>query len=87
MTSQPCKCLKPISNFAETFVPSGLRHAWVHIGVLVGFAGNCCLKHLSGVTDWHIGCWVAYALDVIEVTVCVTGFTFSGFTEVARSSG
>ena len=50
----------------------------------MGFAGNCCLKHLSGVTDRHIGCRIAYALDVVEVTVCVTGFTFGGFTEVAR---
>src|SRR5690606_9991600 len=42
--------LEPVGDLAEALVPGGLRHARVHVGVLVGLARDGGLQVLGGGT-------------------------------------
>ena len=59
----------------------GLGHARVHVGVLVGLAGDRRLEVLAGRADRQPGGRVAHRLEVLEVAVRVTGLAFGGRTE------
>ncbi len=39
--------LEPVGDFTEALFPGDLRHAGVHVGVLVGFAGDRCGEILT----------------------------------------
>ena len=53
---------KPVGDFAEAFFASRLRHARIHIRVLVGFASNRSLLVGSCVADRQAGCGIANLL-------------------------
>ena len=76
--------LKPIGNLVEAFVASGLGHARVHVGVLVGLAGDGGLQVIGGAADGQAGGRVAGFLEVLEMAVSVAGLAFGGRTEYRR---
>jgi hypothetical protein len=73
--------LEPVGNFFEIFVPCGLGHSRVHVGVLVCFPGNRCRKVGRGRTYRQSGRRISDGLQVFEVTVRMARFAFSGRTE------
>jgi hypothetical protein len=64
-----------------TFVASGLGHARVHVGVLMGFASHCGGQVVTAGAKGHAGGWVTALLEPLEVTMGVSGLAFSGRAE------
>src|SRR5258708_4392215 len=79
--------LKPVGYFGEAFFTSRLCHARVHIGVLVSLAMNGRFEIQLGIAERLVSRGVAYLLEVVEMTVRVPGFTFSGVAKVAGDLG
>jgi hypothetical protein len=73
--------LEPVGNLVEALVACVLGHSRVHVGVLVGLAGDRRLQVVRGRTDRQPGGRVAYLLQVLQVTVGVTGLALGGGTE------
>ena len=81
------KGLEPVGDLVEALFAGGLRHARVHLGVLVGLAGDGALEVGDGVAHGLVGGGVADRLQVVEVAVRVAGLAFGGLTEVAGDLG
>ena len=76
--------LEPVGDLVEALVPRGLRHARVHVGVLVGLAGDGGLEIVAGRADRQSGGRVADAFHVLQVAVGVAGFPFRRGAEHRR---
>jgi len=76
--------LEPVGNLVEAFCAGGLGHARVHVGVLVGLAGDGGLEVLVGTTDRQAGGRVTHGLEIFQVTVGVSGLTFRCGAEYGR---
>src|SRR5688572_23218634 len=63
--------LEPVRDLLETLAAGGLRHARIHVGVLVGLAGDRGLQIVAGLADGQAGGGVADRLEILEVTVRV----------------
>src|SRR5438477_4039630 len=70
--------LEPLGDLLEAFLPRGLGEARVHLGVLVGLAGDRRLQVLVGVADRLAGRRVAHRLQEVEVAVRVAGLALGG---------
>ena len=79
-----CQGLEPVSDFVEAFVAGGFRHARVHVGVLVGFAGDGGFQVIGGVANRLTGCRIANFLEELEVAVRVASFAFGGGAETRK---
>ena len=77
--------LEPVGDLVEALVAGGLGHARVHVGVLVGLAGDGRGEVVHGVADGLVGGGVADSLEVVEVAVRVTGLV--GSEMCIRDSG
>jgi hypothetical protein len=73
--------LEPVGDLVEALRARGLGHARVHVGVLVGLAGDGSLQVVAGGADGQAGGGVAHLLEVLQVTVRVAGLAFGGGTE------
>jgi predicted AAA+ superfamily ATPase len=62
-------------------VARGLRHARVHVGVLVRLAGDGGLEVLARAADRQVGRGIADLREVVEVAVRVPGLAFRGRAE------
>src|SRR6516164_9338601 len=67
---------EPVGDLSETFLARGLRHSRVHVGVLVGLAGNRCLQVQACLTNRKTGGRVTYRLEIFEMAVRVTSLAF-----------
>src|SRR5690606_34035584 len=72
---------EPVGNLVEALVPGGFRHAGVHVGVLVGLAGDGGLEVVGGAANGQAGGGIAHRLQVFQVAVGVAGLTFGGGAE------
>ena len=72
---------KPVGDLVKTFFARCLGHAWIHVGVLVGLAGNSRFQILLRRADRQIGGGVAHVSQIIQVTVRVTGFALCRIAE------
>ena len=50
---------EPIGNFIKAFVPGGLGHARIHVGIFVGLSRDRCLEVVTSAADWQTGSRVA----------------------------
>src|SRR6185312_6450135 len=73
--------LEPVGHLVKTFVARGLGHARVHVGVLVGLAGDRALEVGVGLAERQAGGGVAALFQVFEVAMGVAGLAFGGGTE------
>ena len=73
--------LEPVGDFVETFVTCDLGHARVHVGVLVGFAGDGGLQVVGGGAERQAGGGIAALFQVFQMAVRMAGFAFGGGTE------
>src|SRR6185437_5986463 len=71
------QCFEPVGDFVEAFAARGLRHARVHVRVLVRLAGNCGLQIVAARAHRKIGCGVADRGEIVEVPMGMAGFAFS----------
>ena len=76
--------LEPVGDFVKAFFARGLSHSRVHIGVLVGFAGDRGLEVLSSLADGITGSRIADRLEVFEMAESVSGFAFCGLAKQRR---
>ena len=76
--------LEPVGDLAEAFVARLLRHARIHVGVLVRLAGHRGFQVLARAADRQVGRRIADLLEVLEVTVRVSGLAFGGGAEQRR---
>src|SRR5690606_6947907 len=76
--------LEPVGDLFEALLAGGLRHARVHVGVLVGLACDAGLEVVLGVADRQAGGGVAGGPEVVEVAVRMAGLALGGVAEVAR---
>ena len=68
----------PVGDFVEAFVAGVLRHARVHVSVLVGLA---CHRRLQVVFSWaygRAGGRTTHFFQAFELLVGVTSLTFCG---------
>src|SRR5690606_18353678 len=70
--------LEPVGDLVEALVAGGFRHARVHVGVLVGLAGDGRLEVIGSAADGQARRRVAGLLEVFEVAVRVAGLTLGG---------
>jgi hypothetical protein len=68
--------LEPVGDLVEAFGTGVFRHARVHVGVLVGLAGNGGLQVIGGRAEGQAGGGVAALLEILEVAVRVAGLAF-----------
>src|SRR6185436_12756730 len=68
--------LEPVGDLAEALVARCLGHARVHVRVLVRFARDRGLQVVGCGADRQPGRRVADLLEVLEMAVCMSGFTF-----------
>src|SRR6185437_1147475 len=73
--------LEPVGDLVEAFLAGGLRHAGIHVGVLVRLACNGGSEILRRVTDRLAGRWIADFLKIFEMAMGVTGLSFRGRAE------
>src|SRR3954468_19372850 len=73
--------LEPVGDLAEAFVARLLRHAGIHVGVLVGLARHRRLQVVARAPDRQVGGRIADRLQVLEVAVRVSGLAFGGRAE------
>jgi hypothetical protein len=79
--------LEPVGDLVEAFVAGGLGEARVHLGVLVGLAGDGRLEVVLGVADRLAGGRVADFGEVLEVAVRVAGLALRRRAEQRGASG
>src|SRR5436309_1472861 len=79
--------LEPLGELGEAFVARRLRHARVHLGVLVGLAGHGGLQIFLGLSDRLSGHGIADLLQEVEVAEGVPGLGVGGVLEEARHVG
>src|SRR5664279_1869054 len=74
--------LEPVGHFVEALGARDLRHARVHVGVLVRLAGNGGHQVLPARADRQPGRRIADAvLEELEMAVCVARLAFGGRAE------
>ena len=73
--------LEPVGDFVETLFTGGFRHAGIHVGVFMRFTGNRGLQVIRGATDGQSGGRVTNLLQVLQMTVRMTGLAFRGGTK------
>jgi len=73
--------LKPVGDLREALGACRLRHAWVHIGILVGLTGDGCLQIIGGAADRQVGGGITYRLQILEMAVGMARFPFGGGAE------
>ena len=66
----------PVRDLIKTLVTCCLRHPWVHIGVLMGFAGNGRFQVVGCTADGQARSRITRNLKILKMTVCVARFTF-----------
>src|SRR5436190_435939 len=79
--------LEPLGELGEAFVARRLRHARVHLGVLVGLASHGGLQIFLGLADRLSGHGIADLLQEVEVAEGVPGLGVGGVLEEARHVG
>ena len=79
--------LEPLGDLVEALVAGGLGEARVHLGVLVGLAGDGRLEVVLGVADRLAGDRVADLGEEVEVTEGVAGLALGDRTEQRGESG
>ena len=67
---------KPVSNFVKAFLARGACHARIHICVFMRFAGDRGFQIVTGGTDGQSGCRITGFFEVLQMTMCVSGFAF-----------
>src|SRR5262249_19800633 len=75
--------LEPFGDLLEALVARRLGEAGIHLGVLVGLAGDGGLEVLVGVADGLAGGGVADLAEKIEMSVRVAGLPLGGVAEQA----
>src|SRR5688572_1206514 len=75
--------LEPLGDLREAFLAGGLGEARVHLGVLVGLAGDRRLEVQLAVADRLAGRRVAHLLQEVEVAMRVAGLALGGVAEEA----
>src|SRR5690242_18032076 len=73
--------LEPLGDLLEALVAGGLGEPGVHLGVLVGLAGDGRLEVLGGAADGLAGGGVTDLLEEVEVTERVTGLALGDRAE------
>ena len=73
--------LEPVGDLVKTFLAGGPRHARIHIGVFVGFAGDRGLQIQGGVADRLARRRISDLLEILQVAMGMAGFAFSGGAE------
>src|SRR3546814_20959003 len=73
--------LEPVGDLVEAFLAGGAGHARVHVGVLVGLAGDRRLQIGRGVADRQAGRRVADRLEELPVAVGVAGLALGARQE------
>jgi len=68
--------LEPIRNLGEALVTGGLRHARIHVRVLVSLTGNRGLEIELRLANGQTRGRIAYHFEVLEMPVCVPGLAF-----------
>ena len=76
--------LEPIGNLVETFFPSRLGHTRIHVGVLMGLAGDGGLEVFRSGADGQTGGGIADFFQVFQMAVGMAGFTLRRGTEHRR---
>src|SRR5262249_43413418 len=76
--------LEPVRDLLETLVAGGFRHAGIHVGVLVGLAGDRRLQVEVGRADRLTGRGVADRLEELEMAMSVAGLALRGRAEHGR---
>src|SRR5215468_2100750 len=75
--------LEPLGDVLEALVTRGLGEAGIHLGVLVGLAGDGGLEVLARVADRLAGGRIADDLQEIEMAVRMAGLALGGVAEQA----
>src|SRR6267142_6125589 len=78
------KGFEPVGYLVEAFVAGTLGHTGVHVGVLMGLAGNRGFQVIARLADRQPGRRVAHGFEVLEMPMRVTGFTLGGGAENRR---
>src|SRR5438034_1268623 len=65
--------LEPVGDLVEAFLASGARHARIHVGVFMGFAGDRGAQIVRGRADRRAGHRVADLLEEFEMAVGMAG--------------
>jgi len=73
--------LEPVADLVEALVAGRLRHARVHVGVLVRLAGDGGLEIVRRAADRQSGGGIADGLEVLEMAMRVAGLTLGSRTE------
>ncbi len=73
--------LEPVGDLVEALVAGGLGHARVHVGVLVGLAGDRGLEVVGGTADGQARGRITDRLEVLQMAVGVAGLALGGGTE------
>jgi len=76
-----CQCFKPVGDFVVAFLARSAGHTRVHIGVLMGLAGDCSLEIVRGGADRQASGRVTGFFEVLQVAMSVAGLAFSGGAE------
>ena len=76
--------LEPVRYFVEALFAGALRHARVHVGVLMGLAGDRRLEVQRGGADGEPRRGIAARLQILEVTVRVARLAFGSRAKYRR---
>src|SRR3989442_616917 len=79
--------LEPLRELGEAFLPRGLGHARVHLGVLVRLAGDRGPEVLLGLADRLVGHRIADLFQEVEVPEGVAGLGVRRVLEEAPPGG
>src|SRR5262249_25676014 len=82
-----CQRLEPVGNLLETFLTSGLGHTRIHIRVLVSFSLNRSLEVQCSIAERKPSRRIPHLLEIVEMTMSMTGFAFRSFAEVTGHFG
>src|SRR3954462_6144633 len=83
----PGESLEPLRDLFEALVAGGLGEARVHLGVLVGLAGDGRLEVVGGGPDRLAGGGVAHLGEEVEVAERVAGLAFGDRAEQGSDVG
>src|SRR5512132_3250195 len=70
--------LEPVGHLLETLFPRRLRHAGIHVGVLVRLAGDRRLEIERRTADRQAGRRITDLLQKLEMAVRMPGLAFGG---------
>ena len=76
---------EPVRNLVEVLVAGRLRHARIHVGVLMRFARNCRRQVYRRCANRQASCRITNLLEVLEEPVRVPCFAFRSRTEDRRN--